>query len=73
MKEKKQGLQKLFRNARDAERKLRKERGKADKEIRFLIESDVLPKYNVHPSKDHGGSMEGPEVRNLLIKGVEIF
>ena len=73
MKEKKQGLQKLFRNARDAERKLRKERGKADKEIRFLIESDVLPKYNVHPSKYHGGSMEGPEVRNLLIKGVEIF
>ena len=41
--------------------------------MRVSIELDLLPKYNVTPSKYHGGKMEGPAVRNMLEHGKEIF
>ena len=66
-------LQKSKRTAVEKEQSIRKKRGKMEKSMRVSIELDLLPKYNVTPSKYHGGKMEGPAVRNMLEHGKEIF
>ena len=73
MKQTMKDLQKSKRTAIEKEQSIRKKRGNMEKSMRVSIELDLLSKYNVTPSKYHGGKMEGPAVRNMLKHGKEIF
>ena len=55
------------------ERELRKKRGKMEKPLHVAIEMDIFPKYNINCSNYHGGAMEGPSIRRLMMKGQEVF
>jgi hypothetical protein len=61
------------RGARKAERELRLKRGKMEKPFRVYVEMDIFPKYKVYMSSYHGGNMEGPAVRRLMIDAKEVF
>ena len=55
------------------ERDLRKQKGKMDKPLHVSIELDIFPKYNISCSNYHGGAMEGPSIRRLMMNGPEVF
>jgi hypothetical protein len=61
------------RGARKAERELRLKRGKMEKPFRIYVEMDIFPKYKIYMSSYHGGNMEGPAVRRLMIDAKEVF
>jgi hypothetical protein len=73
LKEKARELKKLFNLTKETKSAIRKKRGRADKSLANLIESEVLILFKVYLSNFHGGDLVGEPIRILMKRGKEIF
>jgi hypothetical protein len=68
-KEKARELKKLFDTTKATEVDIRKKRGRAEKTLANLIESEVLNLFKVYLSNFHGGDLVGEPIHILMKRG----